>query len=183
MEPYYGQILLFAGNFAPVGYLSCNGQLLSISEYEVLYTLLGTTYGGDGITTFALPDLRNRIPTHSGAGVGLSAVVQGNKYGVTENLLTANQIPNHTHVNATATVRIAASSTDSEDSESPIDSYLRATPGVSTYASTADKLMGSSAFAVPTSATPPATSSVPNIQPTLAMNYIIATTGIYPTQP
>jgi microcystin-dependent protein len=182
MEPYYGQIVLFAGNFAPVGWLSCNGQLLSISENNILYALLGTTYGGDGVTTFALPDLRDRIPTHSGNGIGLSAVVQGNQYGATENVLNTNQIPSHTHLNATATVRVAASSTDSEDSESPIDSYLRATPGVSTYASTADKLMGPSAISVPTSLTPPATVAVPNIQPTLAMNYIIATTGIYPTQ-
>jgi len=182
MEPYLGEIMLFAGNFAPVGWASCNGQLLPISNNEALYTLIGITYGGDGIQTFGIPDLRGRIPTHSGQGVNLTNVVQGTKYGTVENLLNSTQLPSHTHLGATGTVKIAASSGTDEDSESPIDSYLRSTPGTSTYASTADGVMGNSPFTVNTSATPPATATVPNIQPTIAMNYCIATVGIFPSQ-
>ena len=91
-QPYVGEIRMFAGNFAPVGWLFCEGQLLAIAENEVLFQLIGTTYGGDGQTTFALPDLRGRIPVHRGAGFTLAQT--GGEEKVT---LTVQQIPPHSH--------------------------------------------------------------------------------------
>ena len=91
--PYVGEIRMFAGNFAPAGWMFCAGQLLPISEYETLFNLIGTTYGGDGQTTFALPDLRSRVPVHMGSGFTLAQAS-----GEEQVTLTANQIPAHTHV-------------------------------------------------------------------------------------
>jgi microcystin-dependent protein len=91
-QPYVGEIKMFAGNFAPAGWMFCEGQLLAISEYETLYNLIGTTYGGDGQSTFGLPDLRGRIPLHQGNGFTLAETG-----GVEEVLLTVNQIPVHKH--------------------------------------------------------------------------------------
>ena len=95
--PYIGEIRLVGFNFAPRGWMACNGQLLSIATYSALFSLLGTTYGGDGITTFALPDLRSRIPVHQGQGPGLSNYVIGQMSGTESVTLTQNQIPAHTH--------------------------------------------------------------------------------------
>src|SRR5579864_6997653 len=91
-QPYVGEIRMFAGNFAPAGWMFCEGQLLPISEYETLFNLIGTTYGGDGQSTFALPDLRGRVPIHFGNGFTLAETG-----GVETVQLTVPQIPNHTH--------------------------------------------------------------------------------------
>jgi microcystin-dependent protein len=91
-QPYVGEIRLFAGNFAPLGWHFCDGQLLSISENETLFQLIGTTYGGDGYSTFALPDMRGRLPMHQGNGFILAETI-----GVEEVTLTVQQIPQHTH--------------------------------------------------------------------------------------
>ena len=91
-QPYVGEIRMFAGNFAPAGWMFCEGQLLPISEYETLFQLIGTTYGGDGQSTFALPDLRGRIPIHQGNGFVLAETG-----GAEEITLTVNQIPAHSH--------------------------------------------------------------------------------------
>src|SRR5262249_31438774 len=91
-QPYVGEIRMFAGNFAPAGWMFCEGQLLPISEYETLFNLIGTTYGGDGQSTFALPDLRGRIPIHQGNGFTLAETG-----GVEEVTLTVSQIPAHSH--------------------------------------------------------------------------------------
>src|SRR5437899_1893250 len=91
-QPYVGEIRMFAGNFAPAGWMFCEGQLLPISEYETLYNLIGTTYGGDGQSTFALPDLRGRTPIHQGGGFTLAE-----NGGVEEVTLTVAQIPVHSH--------------------------------------------------------------------------------------
>ena len=96
-EPYVGDIRMFAGNFAPRGWMFCNGQLVSIAENEVLYAIIGTTYGGDGQVTFALPDLRGRRPIHWGQGPGLSSYVQGQYSGTEEVTLISTQMPQHTH--------------------------------------------------------------------------------------
>ena len=96
-QPYVGEIRMFAGNFAPAGWMLCNGQLLPISENEVLFALIGTTYGGDGQSTFGLPDLRGRVPVHQGSGFTLAE--QGGQETVT---LTAPQLPPHTHTAAAA---------------------------------------------------------------------------------
>src|SRR3954463_4050754 len=97
-QPYVGVIRIFAGNFAPVNWAFCNGQLLAISENDALFALIGTTYGGDGQSTFGLPDLRSRVPIHQGQGPGLSNYVIGQNGGVETVTLTVQQIPVHTHV-------------------------------------------------------------------------------------
>ncbi len=94
--PYVGEIRMFAGNFPPAGWMFCEGQLLPISEYETLFVLIGTTYGGDGQSTFALPDLRGRLPLHQGQGAG--SYVIGQNGGVESVTLTVNQLPAHSHV-------------------------------------------------------------------------------------
>lgn len=100
-SPYLGQLMLFAGNFAPRGWALCEGQLLPISQNTALFSLLGTTYGGDGRTTFGLPDLRGRAPVHLGTGPGLSSNRWGAKGGVEKVTLNVTQIPAHNHtVNA-----------------------------------------------------------------------------------
>lgn len=95
--PFLGQIKLFGGDFAPAGYAFCNGQLLPISENEALFSILGTTYGGDGRTNFALPNLRQRIPIHYGHGAGLTSRSLGERGGSESELLSLSQIPHHTH--------------------------------------------------------------------------------------
>src|SRR5262245_24456486 len=96
-DPYVGDIRIFGGNFAPLGWAFCDGRLLPISENEVLFQLIGTTYGGDGQETFALPDLQGRIPIHMGQGPGLSNFVLGEQGGVESVTLNTNQIPVHSH--------------------------------------------------------------------------------------
>lgn len=96
-EPFIAQITMFGGNFAPRGWAFCDGQLLSVSSNTALFSLLGTTYGGDGRTTFALPDLRGRFPMHAGTGPGLTPRTQGQKSGTESHNITVNQLPAHNH--------------------------------------------------------------------------------------
>jgi microcystin-dependent protein len=97
-EPFLAEIILFAGNFAPRGWAFCQGQILSIAQNTALFSLLGTTYGGNGTTTFALPDLRGRVPVGQGQGPGLSAYTLGEVSGSESRTLTVNQLASHTHV-------------------------------------------------------------------------------------
>ncbi|MBZ0305164.1 MAG: tail fiber protein [Anaerolineae bacterium] len=97
-QPYVGEIRMFGGNFAPAGWAFCEGQLLPISEYETLFNLIGTTYGGDGESTFAMPDLRGRIPIHQGQGPGLSSYILAETGGVESVTLAVSQLPSHTHL-------------------------------------------------------------------------------------
>ena len=96
-EPFVGEIRMFAGNFAPRGWAFCDGQLLAVSQNDALFSLLGTIYGGDGRTTFGLPDLRGRVPIHAGSGPGLSPRRLGAKAGAENVTLTVNQLPSHSH--------------------------------------------------------------------------------------
>ncbi|AGA92241.1 microcystin-dependent protein [Thioflavicoccus mobilis 8321] len=96
-EPYTGEIRMFGGNFAPLKWAFCNGTLLTIASQAALYSLIGTAYGGDGRSSFALPDLRGRIPVHQGQGPGLTPRIIGQKAGAEEVVLTVTQIPSHTH--------------------------------------------------------------------------------------
>src|ERR1700740_1095035 len=109
-QPYVGEIRIFAGNFAPAGWMFCEGQLLPISEYETLFNLIGTTYGGDGQSTFALPDLRGRVPIHSGSGFTLAETG-----GVEEVTLTQSTIPAHTHTAVAAGSTTSATNTPSSN--------------------------------------------------------------------
>ncbi|AWA29877.1 phage tail protein [Flavobacterium magnum] len=179
MDYLIGSIMLWGGNFAPRGWLACEGQLLSIASNTTLYTILGTTYGGDGVTTFALPDLRGRVATSAGQGPGLSYYTLGEQVGTESNTLTTAQMAMHTH-GATGAVKVGANSGDEQDSNSPVDSYPRATPGVNTYAASANALMGASQFNV-TMGPAGGNQPVPNMMPTLSMYFCICVEGIYPS--
>jgi microcystin-dependent protein len=166
-NPYVGEIRLFAGNFAPAGWMFCQGQLLPIAENEVLFVLIGTTYSGDGQNTFALPDLRGRVPVHQGQGPGLSPRTLGAVHGTETVTLTPQQIPLHTH--ALHASSAAASGT------APGDALLAATP-VASY----DSAAGSVAMAAIAVGSAGGNQPHENMAPTLAVNYIISLFGIYP---
>ena len=176
MEPYLGAITIFAGNFAPLGWAFCDGSLLDISQNSALYALLGTIYGGDGINTFALPDLRGRFPVHQGQGPGLSNYVIGEQTGQSSVTLTQSQIPSHGHA-------LYATSADAT-TNNPTGALLAkpvqpgSTAAVSAFAAAgASVQMNGSAIA-------PAGGSQPhdNMPPFLALNYIIALQGVFPSQ-
>lgn len=181
MEIFLGQIMLWGGNFAPVGFLACEGQLLPISENEALFTLLGTTYGGDGINTFALPDLRNRIVDNWGQGPGLTNATLGGVNGTESNTITVQQMPAHTH-SAIGVLNIACNSGDEKDSSTPVGCFPRQTAGADTYAATSNAVMGVSNLGNVTLSASGWGQPMNNLMPTLAMFYCIATEGIYPTQ-
>jgi microcystin-dependent protein len=165
-EPYVGEVRMFAGNFAPVGWAFCDGQLLPISENEVLFNLIGTTYGGDGQSTFALPDLRGRIPIHAGTattGVTYALAEQGGSESVT---VTVPQMPAHGH---------ALGSTASA---------TQGTPSGNVLGKTTTPIYGTNATTRPLGGTLPAGGSQPhdNMMPFLAVNFIIALEGVFPQQ-
>jgi microcystin-dependent protein len=169
-DPYIGEVRLFAGNFAPQGWGLCDGQLLPIVGFEALFTLIGTTYGGDGQSTFALPDLQGRVPIHQGTGAGLSNRIIGERAGAESVTLTASQMPAHNHP-------LVATSAAAQAAAVPSGSVLAATP-VSLYGvGVAAAPMASTALAVAGGAQPHE-----NMAPFVAMNYIIALFGIYPSQ-
>jgi len=174
-QPFIGQVVAVGFNFAPVNWALCTGQLLSIAQYDALYTLLGTTFGGDGVNTFGLPDLRGRIPLNQGTGPGLSPYTMG-QIGGTENVtLTAGNLPTHTHTAGTAkspgTTNIPSGSTVLSD-EGPTSA------AITTYVPFANPqpLVGTTISRTGNSA------PHENRQPFLAINFIIALYGIYPQQ-
>ncbi|AWI25770.1 phage tail protein [Flavobacterium pallidum] len=181
MQPYLGQIMLFAGNFIPVGYLPCDGSLQSIAENDALYNLLGTTYGGDGMTTFGMPDLRGRAPQHFGTGPGLKSYTLGQMSGSETVTLTTAQMPAHNHV-LTATVAPACNNGDEESSDNPVGNYLRRFPGTNTYSANMNGQTGQSdPFTIPMM--PQGGSQPMDIcQPSLVMTFCICSSGIYPSQ-
>jgi microcystin-dependent protein len=162
-QPFVGEIRMFAGNFAPAGWAFCNGALRPISEDETLFNLIGTTYGGDGQSTFALPDLRGRVPLHAGSGYTL-----GETGGVETVTLTTNQIPAHGH-QLVASANIATLSSPVEALTGETASKLYRVPGPTA-------VMDANMIT-------PAGGSQPhdNTQPYLAINYIISLFGVFPT--
>ena len=168
-QPYYGEIRMFAGNFAPIGWAFCDGQLLQIADYDVLFQLIGTTYGGDGQQNFAVPDLRGRIPIH--VGTGSSGVSRGlAEFGGTEQeTLAVAQIPQHVHRGATSA---AASKT------SPVSNLAGDTGLNAIYADGAGAPIASANSTVPAGGSQPHD----NMMPFLCVSFIIALTGIYPPQ-
>ena len=172
-EPFVGEIRMFAGTFAPSGWAFCDGQLLAIYENNALFSLLGTNYGGDGQTTFGLPDLRGRMPMHAGYGPGLSPRRLAEKIGSEEVTLIASQLPSHTH-------RLRRSSTRA-DATSPVGHSL------------ASSASGDHQFAAPGAALVDMHSSAvastgggqahPNLPPFVCIHFIIALYGIYPSRP
>ena len=163
-QPYVGEIRMFAGNFAPAGWAFCEGQLLPISENETLFNLIGTTYGGDGQETFALPDLRGRVPIHQGNGFILAETG-----GVETVTLTTNQIPAHSHA--------FLASADQANANAPTLALMAKTGGATIYNA------GTNPIAMAPQAVGGTGGSQPhdNFQPYLCVDFIISLFGIFPS--
>jgi microcystin-dependent protein len=171
-DPFLGEIRIFGGNFAPLGWAFCNGAILAIAQNDALFSLIGTTYGGDGQSTFALPDLQGRVPIHQGTGAGLSPRIMGDKGGVEAVILTVNQIPGHTH---SIPCSQAAGS-----KRTPIGGW----PAADATAVTTLYAAGPANAVMHPQAVGSAGGSQPheNRMPFLAVSYIISLFGIFPSQ-
>lgn len=174
MDPYLGDIRLFAGNFAPAGWVLCDGRLLAISENDALFAIIGTTYGGDGITTFGVPDLRGRLPVGQGNGAGLSPRVIGQQFGVESVTLLAAQMPAHNHP-------FYASTTTPSTSPSPAGAMFAHSDTDKIYVSSPASPLPETMNATTVQA---AGGNQPhnNIMPTTAINYILCVAGIFPSR-
>jgi microcystin-dependent protein len=161
--PYVGEIRMFAGNFAPAGWALCQGQILAISENDVLFTLIGTTYGGDGQTTFALPDLQSRVPVHVGPGF-----VQGQTAGVESVTLTTSQIPAHSHVPLCSS-GAGTNASPQNDVWAALDSNIYSDVAPSVIM--APSALGSTGGSQPHD----------NMVPFLVINFIISLFGVFPS--
>ena len=168
MDPYLGQIWMVAFNFAPIGFLLCDGSLYPIAQYEALYALIGTTYGGDGVSTFAVPDLRGRAPVHHGQGPGLSPIVLGQAAGVEQRTLVLGNLPAHTHPGPIAATSVPATT------RAPGGALLA---GDGAYATGATVPVASA-----TSGAAGGNQPVDLMQPYLAINFVICAEGIFPSQ-
>lgn len=170
-QPYVGEIRMFAGNFPPSGWMFCDGQTLPISENEVLFQLIGTTYGGDGEETFALPNLQSRVPLHFGNGPGGINYPLAQMAGTEAETLTIQQIPNHTHP-------LTASAADGTV-PNPGGNVLAQTPaGIFPYFEDVPTANMGSGSVTPVGGSQPHE----NCQPFLCINYIISLFGIFPSQ-
>lgn len=166
-QPYVGEIRMFAGNFAPNGWMFCSGQLLPISENETLFQLIGTTYGGDGESTFALPDLQSRVPLHQGTGPDGISYTLGEMAGTEQVTLTTQQIPNHTHP--------WLASSGNANTPEPVGGVPAVAQGDFYTTAITPSAMNVQSIS-------PAGGSQPheNTQPFLCINYIISLFGIFP---
>lgn len=170
IEPYLGQIMLVSWNYPPRGWAFCNGQLLPINQNQALFSILGTTYGGNGQTNFALPDLRNRVPIHTGTGPGLTARVLGERSGEENHTLTLTELPAHTHV--------ARGSSAIAGVVDPAGMYpARNAANIPQYATGGDTTLSNVAVG-----STGGNQAHANTQPSLALNFVIALQGIYPSQ-
>lgn len=167
MDPYIGEIRIFGGSFAPVGWAFCNGQLLSVSDNDALFSLLGTTYGGDGVSTFALPDLRGRLPLHMGNSSSGRNYTPGEQAGSEQVTLSEIHLPTHTHqANGAATGDVGSPKDACWAGSSLANAYSKASPTTS-LAPQALGMTGKS-------------QSHDNMMPSLGLSFIIALQGIYP---
>ena len=169
-NPFIGEIRMFGGNFAIGGWAFCNGQQIQISQNETLYTLIGTTYGGDGVNFFNLPDLRGRVPVGAGSGPGLSPYALGQSGGAENVTLTIDTLPTHNHV--------AAGLPATGDSNAPAGNIIAwAQPsGNSRYSTDAPTVMMNSGTTLPAGGNQPHE----NMLPFQCLNYIIALEGVFP---
>jgi microcystin-dependent protein len=170
VDPLLGQISMFAGNFAPRGWALCDGRLLLISQYTQLYSVLGTTYGGDGRTTFALPDLRGRAPIHEGQGPGLSDKRLGQRGGAEQVILQVSNLPSHTHsLNASTATGTSNVPTGNVHADTSVFDKEYATTANTAMSGTA---IGNTGGNIPVSI----------VQPYLTITYIIALQGTFPSR-
>jgi microcystin-dependent protein len=176
-SPFIGSIVLFAGNFPPRGWAFCQGQIFSIAQNTALFSILGTTYGGNGQTTFALPDLRGRTPVGQGDGPGLTPVMLGEQAGVESVTLIQSQMPQHNH--------LMQVNSEAGDQVAPTGNFLAASAGtfgpdpvtVNTYAATQNATLAATSISISGNSLPHE-----NRQPYLGLNYIIALQGIFPSR-
>ncbi|MBD8890936.1 phage tail protein [Roseibium litorale] len=169
-EPFVGEIRMFAGNFAPRGWAFCDGQLLAVSQNDALFSLLGTVYGGDGRTTFGLPDMRGRIPIHQGTGPGLSPRRLGSKSGSETVTLTVNQLPSHSHD--------FSASTALAEEDSPADRVLARVSGYNLY----NKDTQTTSLNTASIENIGGSRSHTNMMPSICVSFIMALVGIYPSR-
>lgn len=177
-EPFVAQITMFGGNFAPRGWALCDGQLLPIAQNQALFAILGTTYGGDGRTTLALPDLRGRAPLHEGTGPGLSQRRLGSKGGTERNTLAVNQLPSHTHATDDPALKATANPANTSD---PTGAALAIAPAYNDSELPAAAMRDGS-VEHPAPGSTGAGSSHNNMQPYQVINFIIALQGIFPSR-
>lgn len=168
-QPYIGEIRMFGGNFAPAGWAFCDGQIMPISENDALFTLIGTTYGGDGQETFALPNLQSRVPIHAGQGSGLPNYQLAETGGVESVTLTTQQIPVHTHA--------PIASSDPAQAKGATGNVLGRTPAEAYASEFTPELLSAQSIS-------PVGGSQPheNMQPYLVISFIISLFGIFPSQ-
>lgn len=171
-DPFIGEIRIFAGNFAPYGWALCNGQLLPISQNTALYSIIGKTYGGDGKTNFALPNLQGRIPLHFGQGPGLSNRNLGEPIGSETVSLSGNQMPAHSH---SATIKAANAGSINQPENNLFGKILR-----TNMYSTPDAALTNMAEGSLSLQNAGGSLAHNNMQPYLTLNFIIALTGVYP---
>lgn len=172
MDPFVAEVRIFAGNFAPKGWATCDGQLLPISQNTALFSLLGTTYGGDGKSNFALPDMRGRAAMQPGQGPGLSDRYLGESAGEETVTLIVSEIPAHNHT--------IMSINDSGDTNQPAGNGFARSTGASVYSPSGPQQASLSPTALsPTGGSQPHN----NMQPYLVLNYIIAMQGVFPQRP
>jgi microcystin-dependent protein len=168
-DPYIGEVRMFGGNFAPLDWAFCNGQLLQISQNPALYSLIGTTYGGDGQNTFALPNLQSRVPLHQGTGAQGQSYPLGQAAGEETHTLTTTELPNHTH---------AVAAIGKANAARPNNALYGGATSFAVYAAAPGGAMNAGVVARNNAAT----LGHSNIMPYLVINFIIALNGIYPSQ-
>lgn len=174
-EPFIGQIMMFAGNFAPRGWQFCQGQLISIAQNTALFSILGTTYGGNGTTTFALPDLRGRYPMQPGQGPGLSPRTLGEQGGSENVTLISTQMPAHTHALTASGAQGDQFSPEGHVSAVQVDPNTQ--QPVNMYSATPNTTMNPAAVGVAGGSQPHN-----NMSPYTCINFIIAMEGIFPSR-
>lgn len=183
MEGTIGEVRMFAGNFAPRSWAFCDGQLLPISQNTALFSIIGTIYGGDGRTTFALPDLRGRVPIGPGNGPGLSSYREGQKGGAENNTLNVTQIPSHTHnaefkvSSVDSTISVATSGASIGTPGAVSGRAFEGTLGFNT--STPDVPLNQQSITIGNTG---GNQSVNNMQPWLSCYYIICLQGVFPSR-
>jgi len=176
-DAYVAEIRIFGFNFPPKGWATCSGQILSIAQNQALFSLLGTTYGGNGTTTFQLPDLRGRAPVHQGNGAGLPSVVLGEKGGEENHTLISQEMPNHSHsfaaTTATATKKLVNNGVFADDVDSqPVDYFAAFNAPNSSYVNLNPLSMAVAGGSQPHS----------NMQPYLVLNICISLVGLFPSR-
>jgi microcystin-dependent protein len=179
MDPILGSIIMFGGNFAPRGWALCQGQILPIAQNTALFSLLGTTYGGNGQTTFALPDLRGRAPVQQGQGPGLASVDLGEMAGTQTVTILSTQMPAHTHA---VQVTLHCANDGRPSSDTPAGSFLDTLPGTNYCAAASDGSVMAAGAASVVVGLAGGSQPVPIQNPFLGINFIIAMEGIFPSR-